>query len=524
VRVKADACDANEARASIVVEFQTRTGRFKQEVIERRALLGSGSKVVADLVAAGLELADRKKAPNLLLDCLSEWVSEKQLRLADGFGWQEGSNTYVLPNGRVIGDEVVLPKALVPCAAPKGTLAGWRDDVSRFCIGNPDLILAVSASFASCLLRPLNENSGGLHFHGQSSSGKTSLLVTAASVWSDPATLGSWRTTDNALERQAAVHNDRALLLDEFAQIDANAANRALYMLGNARGKERHASQGLRWTVMTLSTGEITASQKLAEAGKIQMDGQAVRMLDIPVGDQAFGVFDQLHDAPDGRSFSDRLRTNAAEHYGTAGPALVEGFLADRTAAMEKLAASIAAFHAEAERLGPDTGDGLQGRARTCFAVIAAAGEFASAQGITGWPLGTAWQAALKRFHAWCASIGPGPQARAKAAAEAAERHARDAALEQVRLLLLSHHKRVIDLDCTAETRPADPVAWKKGGFFYVPGPVWERIHDDPIRATALLLKSGHLLRGDGANMRAKVPTGVTGPSRAYKIRADIMP
>lgn len=62
---------------------------------------------------------DRKKAPNLLLDCLSEWVPGKQLRLADGFGWQEGSNTYVLPNGRVIGDEMVLPKALVPCVAPR---------------------------------------------------------------------------------------------------------------------------------------------------------------------------------------------------------------------------------------------------------------------------------------------------------------------------------------------------------------------------------------------------------------------
>lgn len=114
---------------------------------------------------------------------------------------------------------------------------------------------------------------------------------------------------------------------------------------------------------MTLSTGEITVSQKLAEAGKFQMEGQAVRMLDIPVGDQAFGVFDQLHDAPDGRSFSDRLRTNAAEHYGTAGPALVEGFLADRTAAMEKLAASIAAFHAEAERLGHAQKNGTPSRA-----------------------------------------------------------------------------------------------------------------------------------------------------------------
>lgn len=372
-----------------------------------------------------------------------------------------------------------------------GTLAGWRDELSRFCIGNTDLILAVSASLAACLLRPFHLPGGGLQFYGPSFSGKTSLLVTATSVWSAPITIGTWRTTDSALEKQAALHNDRALFLDEFAQIDPLAADRVLYMLGNGRGKNRFAASGLQWSVMTLSTGEISVPQKLAEAGKVPMDGQVVRMLDIPVGDQAFGVFGNLHDAPDGRTFSDRLRANATEHYGTAGPALLKAFVEDRDMARKQLIRSMEQFHDDANQQAPEFDEGLHGRARDRFAVIAAAGEFTSTHGITGWPSGTATTAALERFLAWCASIGPGPQARARAAAAAKEQADQEAAVERLRLLLVSNRNKIIDLDSPSESHPAHPVAWKKRGYFYVPPALWERIFDDPKHARVLLLRSG---------------------------------
>ena len=92
-----------------------------------------------------------------------------------------------------------------------------------------------------------------------------------------------------------------------------------------------------------------------------------------------------------------------------------------------------------------------------------------------------------------------------------------------MRLLLVSHHNKIIDLDNPLESRPGRPVAWKKRGYFYVPPAIWKQMYDDPKHATVLLLRSGYLIRGDGANILSKVPTDVIGPSRAYKIRTAIM-
>ena len=57
--------------------------------------------------------------------------------------------------------------------AKKGTLAGWQGSIATPCIGNPYLIFGLSLGFAGPLLEPLNILGIAFHFHGDSSSGKT---------------------------------------------------------------------------------------------------------------------------------------------------------------------------------------------------------------------------------------------------------------------------------------------------------------------------------------------------------------
>ncbi|MDR0555939.1 MAG: DUF927 domain-containing protein [Holosporaceae bacterium] len=45
----------------------------------------------------------------------------------------------------------------------KGNLQDWIENVGRICIGNSRLILAVSAGFASILLKPCRRENFGLH-------------------------------------------------------------------------------------------------------------------------------------------------------------------------------------------------------------------------------------------------------------------------------------------------------------------------------------------------------------------------
>ena len=101
----------------------------------------------------------------------------------------------------------------------KHDAAAWRDRIGALCVGNSRLVFAVACAFAGPLLRPAGMESGGFHIRGDSSSGKTTALRLAASVYGGPSYMQRWRTTDNALEAIAAQHCDSLLILDELAQV-----------------------------------------------------------------------------------------------------------------------------------------------------------------------------------------------------------------------------------------------------------------------------------------------------------------
>jgi Domain of unknown function (DUF927) len=101
-------------------------------------------------------------------------------------------------------------------------------------------MMRVCVAFSGPLLHPLNAESGGFHFVGNSSIGKTSTLLMAGLIWGGGGTTGylrSWRATDNGLEGLAGDHCDCLLCLDEMGQVNPRAAGQAAYMLANGAGK-----------------------------------------------------------------------------------------------------------------------------------------------------------------------------------------------------------------------------------------------------------------------------------------------
>ena len=73
---------------------------------------------------------------------------------------------------------------------------------------NPMMMLAISTAFAAPLLEIVGGESGGVHFTGDSSTGKTTLLIAACSVWGGESYKRSWRATAHGLEGVAAMFND----------------------------------------------------------------------------------------------------------------------------------------------------------------------------------------------------------------------------------------------------------------------------------------------------------------------------
>ena len=340
------------------------------------------------------------------------WKPKRKVRCVARIGWH--GERFVLPD-RTFGpggETVVLQTERPPKFTVAGTLAEWQELVAKPAIGNSRLAFGTAASFAGPLLEPMGQESGGFNFQGASSIGKTSTLRAAKSVWGCP--LGSWRTTDNGAEGLAAGASDTLLLLDEVSQADGRVVDNMAYMLGNGTGKSRAGRNGearavASWRILFLSTGELSLSDKIAETGKHARAGQSVRVIDIPAdAGKGLGVFDTLHGFRSGAALADQLRRAGEAHSGHAARAFLEQITRDLAETVEALRGYMAKWLTANT---PPGADGQVGRVAARFALVAAAGELATALGILPWPEGEASDAAARCFSDWLAARGgDGPE------------------------------------------------------------------------------------------------------------------
>jgi uncharacterized protein (DUF927 family) len=375
-------------------------------------LQGDGSDVRRELARMGLFIAPSKSARDLLASYLQVWPVEARARCVDRLGWH--GSVYVTPSESIGQDnEIVVfqnAHALEPAFAVSGTVEAWRDSVAMLAAGNSRLVFAISAALAGTLADVTSGESGGFHLRGASSSGKTTALKAAASVWGHPnAYPRLWRATANGLEGLAALHNDGLLILDEIAQIDPREAGEAAYLLANGQGKTRAsrtgaARQSARWRLLFLSAGEESLTALMARVGKKTNAGQEIRLADIEADAGAgMGAFETLHSHPSPAALALAVKDAAICCHGTAGIQWLCHIVADRPKLADFIAGGIRQF---VDEFVPADAAGQVLRVARRFALVAVAGELATHYGLTGWPEGEAIQAARKCFDAWLESFG----------------------------------------------------------------------------------------------------------------------
>lgn len=410
--------DAKGSNWGLLVEFDDPDGDKKRLNISASSMAGDfGKEVLGPLVSMGLRLAPVRAARNSRNDLqsyLQGYESAERARLVTRLGWH--GDAYLLPD-RVIGNcgehlHFYEAGAALPPISQCGTLEQWQQQIGALCVGNHRLAFATCIAFAGPLLQLLGQESGGFHFHGISSSGKSTTGRVACSVYGPPAFERSWRSTDNALESIAAAHSDGLLVLDEISQCDPRIVGETVYMLGNGTGKARANDRGQagkpvqEWRLLFVSSGEKTLAETMAEAGRELKAGMEVRMLAMHAdAGKGFGLFDTLHGFDGGAALSDALQARVKKYYGTP-------LLAFLTALCEpgKLLAYAAMLRKTVERFAadalPENASGQAHRAAARFGLVAAAGELATALGVTGWPDATAHKAAKACFAAWLAERG----------------------------------------------------------------------------------------------------------------------
>ena len=399
--------DEGDNEHGTLLEFINKAGNRRHWAMPDELLAGSGEELRRELMSMGLQISYRQRMD--FGAYLQHRVPKKSVLATPRTGWVQGLRAFVLP-GEVIGPDaagVIFQNGGRTSAKAQvaGAVEDWKANVARYAIGNPMVTFAMSVSFSAPLMERTHSEGGGVHLVDVSSSGKSTALEGARSVWGPPDFTRSWKSTGNGLEGVAAQHNDLPLPLDEISEVHPREAGGIAYMLSNGVGKTRAMKTGAtrephRWRTGVLSTGERSLAATMQEAGIAAKAGQSIRLLDIP-SKRRHGIFDKLHGHHDGRALSDAIKGNAKRFYGAVGRAFVEKLTRDDRDFCELLA--------EAKALPAFSGHGGQeGRAAARFALIGLGGELATEYGLTGWPEGEAMSAAIEAFNLWRQPRGEG--------------------------------------------------------------------------------------------------------------------
>jgi putative DNA primase/helicase len=530
IMVEALARDASDGSAALVLAFSA-FGKPRRWLMPLAMLAGDGSSYRSELLARGFMAPTDAKRRSLLTAYLQASKPAELVRIVDRVGWH--GRAYVLPN-ETLGDDggerirFQSETGTEGAFSQRGTLAAWQERIAALCVGNSRLAFAASCAFAAPLLAwSQGLDGGGFHFAGDSSCGKTTLLRVGASVWGGSGYLNRWRATENGLEGLAVAHSDCLLVLDELAQLDPRIAGESAYLLGNGQGKQRAGRTGaarprLSWRLLFLSAGEVGLAGHMAEAGKRTRAGQELRMVDLPADAGAgCGVFEELHGHESGGALAQHLARAGESTYGTAGRAWLEWL----TAHTEGLARTLRERMDQLEsELVPETAAGQVQRVGRRFSLVAAAGELATAAGVTGWPEGTATESARSCFNAWLGSRPAG-----LGAAEDEQ------IMRQVRQWFASHGEARFT-DWRSDAAEAVPLhktqnragwvrATKDGAQWFVLPDVFrsEICKGVSERAALKLLGDGGHLQREGAHFASRAAPPGAGKVSVYRIKSTLL-
>jgi putative DNA primase/helicase len=407
--------DADGQHWGLLIRAQNPDGRWSELAMPMEWLAGDGRELRAALLNLGVRIANGAEPRRRLAQLFASPAPKARALCVGRLGWQD--RAFVLPDavfGEAAGQRTVWqPHSRISHAyRTTGTLDGWRTLVAGPAAGNSRLVLALAIAFAAPLLELLGLEGGGFHVRGPSSTGKTTLLRVAGSVWGGGGLDGyarRWRTTANGLEGVASLHCDSLLCLDELAETEGRDAYRAAYMLANGQGKQRaglagEARQPQTWRLLFLSTGELSLAEKVAEDGRRATAGQEVRVIDIAADAGAgLGLFESLHGAPDPDAFARRLRDGTGAHYGHPVRAYLKALGDDLDGAVGKARQYLHAFE---EKQRPANACGQVRRVLARFAIAAAGGELAAHFGIVPWMPGEASRGAARCWSDWLAARG----------------------------------------------------------------------------------------------------------------------
>lgn len=499
--VSAVSRDPKAANWGRLVHWIDLDGNEHKETIPAELFHTQGNELAKRLASRGLSITPAREKK--LIQYLAAFQPKARVISATATGWQ--GESFVLPSRTLnqAGDERIVLQIIgggsEEAIAPAGSFDEWRGLVADL---PPIARFLVCAALAAPLRYQLSVEAGGFHLCGATSTGKSTALQAAASVWGcgvDPGIAGGqaayiqrWNATANALEALAAGFNDLPLIVDEIGEGDNREFGRTVYRIMSGSGRSRSKRDGSlaqrrAWRVLLISAGELPVDQYIAEGGGKARGGQLVRLVDLPV-DTVF---------PDAKS-ANLIKHGCAEHYGHAGPAFIEALAQD----IEEVRTNWQAFDLEAIGSAPTA---ETERARKRFALAAYAGQLAARVGILPWTEVDVLEAARSAYALW--------QHQRKATDEGLR------GIENVRAFIEANAAR---FEVDSDNPPRDRAGWKRNNLWHFTNEGFrEACNGANERSSKQALKAAGLLRlSHGLNYEISVEGAKV---RVVSVRADIL-
>jgi len=332
------------------------------------------ARKLPDLAAQGFPATSQNARQ--LVDYLSAFEAQNRallpVRQVSGrLGWHLGDDGELLgflsgiggwlPDGKEPVSSIAEAGAGQIARAMRGTGDAKKErealaSASKF----PAVLAMLGASLAAPLLRVLDAPNFVLSLSGQTSSGKTSALRVAGSVWgrSDEreaaSVMATWDATRVWIERTAAVLDGVPLLLDDTQRArNRQTVAQVLYDIPSGRSRGRGTVTGTAESLTSRTVLISTGETPILDAS--QQSGTRARVLEIwgaPWGEVSTAAAAQIRS----------ITWSLSDHYGHTGPAWVgwlldhrgewEGWRALYHEAVRSLSAELMEHGAVASRLG----------------------------------------------------------------------------------------------------------------------------------------------------------------------------